>query len=311
MADPIAKHIAQQAVQWLVELQAGANEQQRRNWQRWREADPEHERAWQRIESMNQRLRGLSPQATRRALDGQTDTGRRQALKLLGLMAIAAPTGWLGYQHAQPWLADYRTGVGERRSFVLAEGSELSLNTDTAVNLLGIRHLVLVQGEMQLMALPHNLAFQIDTSQGRLLTEHSHFNLRQYANDCQLSVLTGQVQVNCTQQPELQVRVRAGQQVRFSAHQVGDIQPFETRLAAWRSGMLVAVDMRLGDFLDELSRYHRGWLDYDPQIAHLRVSGTYPLADIQAAIDLVERLLPIEVQRRTRYWIRVYPRQTA
>ena len=53
--------VAAQAVQWLVELQDGTPSRQRQDdWQRWRAADPEHERAWQRIESVNRGLRGLN-----------------------------------------------------------------------------------------------------------------------------------------------------------------------------------------------------------------------------------------------------------
>lgn len=50
MKPPISERVAQEAVCWLVELQDDADEQLRRDWQRWRAADPEHERAWQRID---------------------------------------------------------------------------------------------------------------------------------------------------------------------------------------------------------------------------------------------------------------------
>ncbi|MBB3101969.1 FecR domain-containing protein [Azomonas macrocytogenes] len=312
MTNPVSEHIARQAIQWLIELQTDADEEQRRNWQRWREADPEHERAWQRIESVNQRLRGLSPQATRIALASRSPQGRRQVLKLLGLIAIAAPTGWLGYRQARPWLADYRTALGEHRNITLIDGSELSLNTDSAVDVTfeaGLRLLRLVRGEIQLQVAARDQPFLIDTTQGRLLTKQAHFNLRQYPDHCQLSVLAGTVQVRCAAHPERQASITAGQQMRFAAHQLGAPQPFEASLTAWRRGMLVAVNMRLADFLDELGRYHRGWLECDPRVADLRLSGTYPLANSQAIIKLLESTLPVAISWRTRYWVKILPKQ--
>ncbi|WP_244322554.1 DUF4880 domain-containing protein [Pseudomonas luteola] len=91
---PISPQIAEQAVQWLVELQAGAGEEQHRAWQQWRAADPEHERAWQRIEIINQRLQGLPSRAARQAVLSKPACGRREALKLMGgLSSWARPPG--------------------------------------------------------------------------------------------------------------------------------------------------------------------------------------------------------------------------
>jgi transmembrane sensor len=66
--------------------------------------------------------------------------------------------------------------------------------------------------------------------------------------------------------------------------------------------------MRLADFLDELSRYRRGRLQCDARVANLLISGTYPLADSERILDMLERALPVRVQRFTRYWVNVQAR---
>ncbi|GAB3484905.1 FecR domain-containing protein [Azotobacter salinestris] len=309
MKAPVSERVAQEAVRWLVELQDGADEQVRRDWQRWREADPEHERAWQRIESVNRRLRGLPPAAARAAVEGAPLHGRRQVLRMLGLAAVAAPALWLAGRQTPTWLADYRTAVGERCDIDLADGSRLSLNTDSAVNLYrGSRGLELLRGEIQLEVAPGATPFAVTTAQGSLLAGPARFNLRQYADHCRLGVLDGTVQVRCAGRPDLQATLAAGQQIRFERLWLGRPQPLDTAISAWRSGMLVAHDMRLADFLDELARYHQGWLGCDPQVADLRLSGTYPLRDSLAILAMLEVALPVRVSQRTRWWISVQPR---
>ncbi|MFB8830078.1 FecR domain-containing protein [Azotobacter sp. CWF10] len=311
MKEPVSERVAQEAVRWLVELQEGADEQLRRDWQHWREADPEHERAWQRIESVNRRLRGLPPAAARAAVEGAPLHGRRQVLGMLGLAAVAAPAVWLAGRQTPAWLADYRTAVGERRDITLADGSRLSLNTDSAVNLhrdAASRGLELLRGEIQLEVAPGASPFGVTTAQGSLLIEQARFNLRQYADHCRLGVLDGTVQVRCAGRPDLQATLAAGQQIRFERLWLGRPQSLDAAISAWRSGMLVAHDMRLADFLDELGRHHQGWLGCDPRVADLRLSGTYPLRDSLAILAMLEIALPVRLSQRTRWWISVQPR---
>lgn len=73
--------------------------------------------------------------------------------------------------------------------------------------------------------------------------------------------------------------------------------------------MIVAKDMPLIDFLAELGRHRSGWLSCDPAVAQLKVTGTYPLADIGKILAILQKTLPIDVQLFTRYWIRVGVRQ--
>ena len=71
---------------------------------------------------------------------------------------------------------------------------------------------------------------------------------------------------------------------------------------AWLNGMLVARDMRLADFLAELSRYSDHPLACTPAVAGLRVSGSYPLADVGAILDAVCASLQLRRNTVTRFW---------
>ena len=110
--------VAEQAVHWLLEMQQGAlNPRQQAAWQQWLNAHSEHQRAWDHMQRVNQRLRGMPSPLAHAALNAPTSTSRRQALKLLLILGAGSAAAWsLRQQHILPPLtADYRSPVGQRR----------------------------------------------------------------------------------------------------------------------------------------------------------------------------------------------------
>jgi len=99
--------------------------------------------------------------------------------------------------------------------------------------------------------------------------------------------------------------LKAAQQVAFTASKWDAVSAVDASSGAWADGMLVASHMRLADFLNELGRYRRGHLNCDPKIADMQISGSYPLADSERILDMLEIALPVKVQRFTRYWVTV------
>ncbi|MNC72134.1 fec operon regulator FecR [compost metagenome] len=63
--------------------------------------------------------------------------------------------------------------------------------------------------------------------------------------------------------------------------------------------------MPLAEFASELGRYRPGLLRCAPEVAGLKVSGTYQLADTGQILQLLTRSLPVRVEYRTRYWVSI------
>jgi transmembrane sensor len=63
--------------------------------------------------------------------------------------------------------------------------------------------------------------------------------------------------------------------------------------------------MLLSEFTAELSRYRPGLLRCAPEVADLKVSGTYQLADTEQILQLLARSLPLRIDYRTRYWVSI------
>lgn len=308
-----------QAVEWLVRLQAGdATPEVEQAWRIWRGSGPENEQAWQHVEGCMARMRALpAPLAhgtlARKPAHAQANAARRQSLKLLALLAVGGGA-WLagGDEQARFWLADYRTGTGELRHIVLADGTRIALNTATSIDLrfdAGQRLVTVFKGEI-MVTTAHDAAgrpFFVRTAQGRLQPVGTRFAVRVEGERTRLGVFAGAVDMLPEQAPDAARRLRAGEQATFTAGAVGSVELLPAGADAWTAGMLVAHDMPLSDFVGELARYRHGRLACDPAIGELRVSGIYPLSDTTKVLDMLTRILPVDVRQTTRFWVSVVP----
>ncbi|BAN50439.1 FecR domain-containing protein [Metapseudomonas resinovorans] len=309
----IAPAAAEQAVEWLVEQQSGDfSEPRRQAWQEWRAADSEHERAWQRIESVNRGLRGLDTTLAMAALGAPARRSRRDALKLLMLCALAGG-GVIGLRDSEPLLAlrsDEATDVGERRALRLLDGSRLELNTASAVDIrfdAGQRWIEMRQGEILLDGARDSRPLRIHTPQGLIETMGGRLNVRILGRSSQVSLFDGDADLIKDGQRQ---SLRPGQRANLSPMRIETAGSASEDSVAWTQGMLVASGMRLDDFLAELGRYRRGHLGCDPQVAGLLISGSYPLDHTERILAMLPKALPVEVHSLTRYWVKVHPRAT-
>lgn len=298
--------VAEQAVHWLLEMQQGPlNPRQQQAWQQWIDAHSEHRRAWEHIQRVNSRLRGLSSPLAHAALNAPKSASRRQALKLLLIFGAGSAVTW-GMREHNPLpslLADYRSTVGQRRKISLGADGQLQLNTASAADVRGDGLIRLLEGEMLLTA---TQSFEVQTAQGLLKTQGARINVRQFADRTQVALFEGRVELNA--QGRAPMLLPVARQLSFSSTGVSAAKPLDANSGAWADGMLVAAHMRLGDFLDELGRYRRGQLNCDAKVADLLISGTYPLDDSERILDLLAISLPVNVKRFTRYWVTVEAR---
>lgn len=318
----ISAQALDQAIDWLVRLHAGADTAPVQiACAQWRAADPQHEAAWQALQTTEACFRSLppiNPGAARAVLEqvGQQRLDRRQALKLLSVIAIAGGAGWLGAQQLpwQRWRADYATTIGERRNLLLADGTRLQLDTGTAVDVQfdeQRRLLSLQQGQIHIDSAgqfdrPQDpRPFWVVTHEALLLAPAAQFAVRQNAGHSSLRVSAGEVVI---QQPrQSAVRVEAGQEFLIEKRGARRIAHNPLDASAWARGQLVVRQIRLGQLLQELSRYRRGWLRCDPVVAGLRVSGVFQLDDIDQVLTALSATLPVRIQRTTPFWTHVLP----
>lgn len=308
--EDIPQQVARQAVEWMLELQSTtASDSAREAWTRWRAQHPSHELAWQRIESVRDRFGGLSATAAV-AHATLTPTGscqRRHAVKALAVLLFGAGIAWTVEEksHWQQWRADLRTGVGEQLRTTLADGTLLMLNTDSAVNVLirpNERRLQLVAGEIYVATAKEERPFLIETRQGLAQALGTRFTVRSIDDRARVAVFEGAVRLTPTTVGVGGLVLQAGEAASFTKDAVDATRSADENSKAWVEGTLVARSMRLREFLAELSRYTPHTLSCDPAVADLRVSGSYPVAQVPLILDAVSTTLSLQVETVTRFW---------
>ena len=310
----IGSAVAEQAVSWLIEMQDGALSPRRQQaWEQWLQAHTEHQRAWEHIQRINQRLRGLSSPLAHAALNAPKTSSRRQAMKLLLLLGAgsALTYGLRDQLPVTPLLADFSSPVGQRRKLQLHDGSQIQLNTASSVDVkfdAQQRVIRLLEGEILLTAAQDSRPLQVLNAHGSLQPQAARLNVRQFSNHTEIAVFSGRVRLTPTVHSGPPLWVEPHQQLSFNRQAWNPPRPLDAGSGAWSDGMLVAAHMRLADFLAELARYRRGQLNCDPKVADLLISGTYPVDDSERVLELLAVSLPVRIKRFTRYWVTVEAR---
>ncbi|THF66552.1 DUF4880 domain-containing protein [Pseudothauera nasutitermitis] len=314
----IPPEIARQAVEWQVALQADdATEAQREAWRRWRAAHPDHERAWQRIESINRGLSQLSApcsaQLARATLMPAKPRHRRRAMQALAVLLCGGGGLWLAEKQVrwQPMLAGNRTAPGEQRELQLADGTALLLNTDSAVDVeysASLRLVRLVRGEILVTTAADNAPggsprpFLVQTPHGQLQPLGTRFSVLLHEDDTHLAVFAGAVAVQPRRAGTPALTVPAGMQVRFGDDDAPPPRPLPPHADSWQRGMLVASDMPLATLLAELGRYTTTRFSCAAEIADLHLSGSYPLRDVENVVASLARSHALRSESVTRFW---------
>ncbi|MEN4922651.1 FecR domain-containing protein [Achromobacter spanius] len=320
----ISRATANAAADWLTLLMSGeAGAEQQHQWRQWRQAHADHEAAWQHVESVTGRMKSLERAPAYAALSSYgatgrpTVAGRRRATRMLLWGGIATGAGLLASRSGawQASMADYHSNTGEQRRLTLEDGTRLTLNTDSAVNLrfdANQRRILLVAGEIMIATrhgpeLTDPRPLLVATAEGSIRSLGTRFTVRQRAGRTSVAVQESAVEVTPGTGAGSARVVHAGEQTQFSRDAVETPRRADEHADAWARGQLVADEQPLGDFLAELDRYRPGVLRVDPQIAGLRLSGVFPLADTDRILATLPSVLPVRVQWRTRYWATVVP----
>jgi len=305
-----------EAIAWQLCLGSGeASEQQRQDFARWLAAHPEHGLVWRRLGGIDQQLAAATPAPARRALlqGGQ----RRRSLRRLGgnalalLLASGIALALLAQQRPLgDYLADYRTAAGEQRDLLLADRSQIRLNSRSALDIEfddKERRLHLRSGEILIQTAKGDARpFVVETAQGRLRALGTRFLVRRDGDATELVVLQSAVAARPLSGTQERI-IQSGEQVRMDSRQLGDSSPAPIGADAWSRGMLVADNLPLQRLIDQLGEYRSGYLGLDPSLAGLRISGSFPLHDSDKALAALPPSLPVRIEQIGPWWTRVVP----
>ncbi len=272
------------------------------------------QRAWDLLASVENHPQ---VQAWLDAVDAPAPRFRRISAAAAGVvLTIGVGAGaWLLHSAG----AHYKTRVGEQRDVILADGSKVTLNTDTALTVrysAERRYIELERGEA-LFSVKHNVAQPFDVSAGDTLTRAlgTEFNVDLRNTKVTVSVLDGAVRVaaaNVANPPANGSASAVDSDERgltpVAALAKGQALEFHTqdrrvleekadlrRIDAWRTRRLEFSDTPLAEAVEEFNRYSTSHVTIGtPDLGAVRVSGVFRIGDADGFLFSLQEALHVE-----------------
>lgn len=294
----------EQAALWYARMyNAAANHPQRAQFDAWLAADPRHPAEYRAFAELwgdfasTQRTEALA-----QAMEQNRQRRRRHLLQgglLVVLLTVGSALGWHAHRYG-PLELDLHTGIGERQTQHLRDGSELILDADTHLHLhydSTQRQVELLRGEaIFAVARQPQRPFVIDSGLARVRVLGTRFVVNRLPDRLRVSVDRGQVQVDSLVRPGESVQLEAGQVAEVSAD--GRLQRLPRPASdafAFQSGNLVFDQADLAEVAASLSRYHpfplRAATGKSP-----RISAVVQLADVEGFLQSLPQIVPVRLR---------------
>ncbi|SFK22817.1 FecR family protein [Nitrosomonas aestuarii] len=282
--------LSEQAAEWAVCLSGShVTPKQRADFETWLAQDPRHRETYEQVDALwnSVNIRKHQPH-----------TGVKT---LLGIMVLLGC--FFGFPYSQ-WLADVRTGTGEIRRITLTDGSRITLDSDSAVDIAYDPHqrrIILHRGRLLAELGPDSSRTQrpfiVETRDGTAQALGTRYTVELTDHDSTVNVIESQVAVATRVHPYQSVTLQAGQSIRMDDGQLQQPEAASPFAASWTQARLIYQDAPLTQVIDDLSRYRNGFLKMNKQAAQLRFTGVLPTDDPAAALSILENALPIQIRQ--------------
>ncbi|MBY6241999.1 FecR family protein [Methylosinus sp. Sm6] len=289
------------ATAWWVRRDAGPlTREEDRAFAAWLAADAANAAAYDEIAALCGEVRALRPRMA------QAPRRRRRIVAMTALAASLAGVAAFD-QLALVWRADARTGVGETRVVRLEDGSRVTLAGRSAIAIhYGERRrgISLLEGEAFFEAAPDAARPFVVAAAGASVTAlGTAFDMSLDSAGARVTVAEHAVTVESGGRA---TRVDEGRQSAFvEGGPASAPSPVAVDdLTAWRRGRLIFVDRPLGEVVDILARYHRGYIVVASEaLRRLRVTGVFDAGDPIGALRAVEASLELDAIHLTDYLV--------
>lgn len=326
METPSAR-IQREADAWFVRRRDGVRmPDEEARFRQWLARDKAHARAYAQREHDWEELAGMRDSALFRRIAedalraGPAGRGRPRAgpwrpllLAACAVVAVVAAIGALRLAAPPEALpATYATALGERRTETLADGSRVTLNTETRVEVrFGRRQrdILLRQGEALFdVARDARRPFVVTAAGGRTTALGTRFLVREQAGSVRVTLLEGQVEVaqeagNGTRQdtdgrtPSARRRLVPGEQATYAAAPGIAVRRVDAEASArWTEGRIDIDALPLGEAVAEINRYSAVKLRLgDAALERLVVSGAFQAGDNAGIAAALAAVYPLRV----------------
>lgn len=308
-----AARIEEQAADWLARQARGSwSAIDQAQLTQWLEASTAHKVAFLRLEAawrQANRLKALGvasrPERTPPPRPGWS---HYRVASLAAAVMLVLILGVLGYLW-MPGGPSFRTAIGAVTAVPMADGSKVTLNTDSQIRIAVTGHerrVNLGRGEAFFeVAKDPNRPFVVVAGHCRVVAVGTQFSVWRAADEVRVVVTEGRVKVERDDAPAGDVpttEVAAGSiahagdaGVLIEHERPGEVE--ET--LGWRRGYLFFHDLALTQAVAEFNRYNRERIVIDsPAVAAIHVSGSFRSTNVSGFVHLLRDGFSINVEQR-------------
>jgi transmembrane sensor len=305
----------EQAAAWFLKTRAGPlPDREALRLDLWLTADPTHQavfdevaRTWEIADSLaasdpiqEMRSAALAARADRRSPWHSPVWGAMAAMVLLTVLAAGAFGAWRLFLPPAPEVQVYRTGVGERATVTLADGSQATLNTATVLAVdyrrerRGVR---LMAGEAWFdVAKNPNRPFVVSAADHQVVAIGTSFNVRLDPGRLRVAVSEGRVRLSDASDAPL-AAISAGQSADLKASGL-ILGPGGPTTGDWREGRLHFNAAPLAEAVIEMNRYRKTPIVLaDSGVERLRISGVFDTGEASSFLEALPLSQPVRVVR--------------
>lgn len=303
--------VARQATHWFVRLRADdTSESDRRQWRHWLQEDPAHRLAYERMERLWSSLGDFANtrEVERRLRGGTGVPGERRwrgwhwpSLAATVLLAAGALALLVIPRQSPPDVTEYATGLGERRSVALEDGSRVELDAGTRLQVRfdkATRHVALLEGRAFFrVAKDGRRPFEVVSDQGGVLALGTRFEMSRLADALDVALYEGSVALlskgeDAAARSRLGVMV-PGQKARVANDRMALLPQtvVDGESPGWLEGRLVFSDTPLSEAVAEFNRYGpRRMVLGDAAVGRQRISGVFRGDDPQGFVEALREV---------------------
>lgn len=290
--------VDQLALGWVIRLTSGtARPEDIAAARAWCDENPAHKQAFVEARQLWQLTGQLKTPVQRRPTKSYWQLASAAVL-VLSLSVL------LVRQNA--WDADYHTARGEQRRIELADGSQILLDAQSAVDVqytASGRTIVLRKGEALFEVTPDpQRPFRVQAGDLSATALGTVYAVSRTGSTTDVIVARGQVKV---EDPCGAAILEAGTRIAQGTQGLGAKQSVNAANAlAWQHGRLVFEMTPLAEVLKHVERYRPGFIHAaDEQVASLKVSGTLQLDRLDEGVESLAQAFSLDVERYSDYWV--------
>jgi transmembrane sensor len=291
--------LRREAANWLARLHSGRDPQIEAKIRPWQDADPRNAAAFERVRRSYEQAGLLrhSPAASPLPRSSPDEAPRRApayALAAAAALVFLIPAGLLllrssGSPFAATDVLMLATSVGEIRQVTLGDGSKVTLDTNTRLNVeIGPsrRRARLTQGRARFRVAPASAPFIIETKAATVSSDGGAMDVDRSEEQSVVNVLAGSAEVRGAGRSSFKLRLGPGDGASAAA---GKLTPRrEPGLAVdWTRGMLQFDGTPLPVAVAEANRYSERKIVLGNGLDQFRVTGAFRTGD---AVGLAKAL---------------------